>query len=195
MRGEQTSPTQIMPNLVLKQASYYDDHPQLDLCVSIQRFYQQHSLSTKVLAAALTSPTEAMALAGVHHMTIAPFLLQELSQTKLSDFDTKGLSLFDKTETSTENIPHSLIAFSNDEAAFRLALSRNSNGANECKLIQVHFPSSSGYHPFSKLETRKQANVNPDTTGNQRILRYAAEAGEYDERIHTFNLISQSEIS
>ncbi|KAL9118355.1 MAG: hypothetical protein Q9187_005100 [Circinaria calcarea] len=116
---------------------FHDDNPQPDLCVLIQRYYQQFSLPTKVLAATLTTRAEVMAVSGVHHMTIAPPLLQELSQTKASESYTEKPSLFEEDVASSGNRIPSLMNFLDDEAGFRLALSRNSNGVNEGKLIQV----------------------------------------------------------
>lgn len=74
-----------------------------------------------------------MALAGVHHITIAPALLRELAAAPASSNATT--SLFDNTPATYE--PHPLLAFKDDEAAYRLAFTRSSNGEGERKLSQV----------------------------------------------------------
>ena len=76
-----------------------------------------------------------MALAGVHHITIAPPLLQELASTSV-DSKEKIPSLFAKTELSREKSVK-LVRFGNDEAAFRMSFTRRDNGKAESKLIQV----------------------------------------------------------
>lgn len=115
--------------------SYQDLHPQLQLCVTAQRYYEHHSLSTQVLAASFTSIQQVMALAGVHHMTLAPPLLEELASTSPESM-VKITSLFDEVEVS-DGKTLANIRFGNDEAAFRTSFARNSNGKAEAKLVQV----------------------------------------------------------
>ena len=78
---------------------------------------------------------EVMALAGAHHITIAPPLLRELSTTEASGYDSKIPNVFD-VEVRYEQL-HALMSFADNEAAFRTALSNNDNGSNEAKMIQV----------------------------------------------------------
>ena len=116
---------------------YKGDTPLFELCVSAQRYYKQHGFTTKVLPASLTSINEIMLLAGVDHITIAPKLLRELASAETDPSNAPNLpSLFDEVKTSGDQIPPKL-SFADNEDAFRMALTRDANGANEGKLIQV----------------------------------------------------------
>ncbi|KAL9068830.1 MAG: hypothetical protein Q9161_005917 [Pseudevernia consocians] len=100
-------------------------------------YYKHHSFSTKVLPASLTSINEIMLLAGVDHITIAPKLLRELASAEVDTTNTPELpSLFDKVKTDADQIPPQ-ISYVDDEDAFRMAMTRDGNGANEGKLIQA----------------------------------------------------------
>lgn len=78
-----------------------------------------------------------MLLAGVDHITIAPKLLRELASAEIDPSNASDLpSLFDEVKTSADQIPPKL-SFADNEDAFRMALTRDANGANEKKLIQV----------------------------------------------------------
>ena len=80
-----------------------------------------------------------MLLAGVDHITIAPALLRELASTEVNG-STVGLpSLIDKVETSADLFPPRL-SYVDDEPAFRMAMTRDKNGTNEAKLVQVGIP-------------------------------------------------------
>ena len=74
-----------------------------------------------------------MALAGVHHITIAPALLRELAETLATSL--KTVSPFDHTHATFE--PQPLLSFRNDEAGYRIAFTRSGNGEGERKLGQV----------------------------------------------------------
>jgi transaldolase len=103
-----------------------------------QLYYKEHNFKTQVLPASLTSTAEIMSLSGVQHITISPALLEELATTPASSLGTA--SLFDQTATTIE--PHPLLSFANDEAAFRIALTRRNNGEGDRKLGQVRSNSS-----------------------------------------------------
>ncbi len=78
-----------------------------------------------------------MLLAGIDHITIAPKLLRELASAEVDASNDPELpSLFDKVKTGADQIPPRL-SYADDEAAFRMAMTRDANGANEGKLIQV----------------------------------------------------------
>lgn len=123
----------------------------IDNCVYIQQYFQFYGYQTQVLPAALTTPDECMKLAGVQHITIAPALLQSLAEIRRSDtgsqFDYWEPQAFckmveqyrrnvgfsrssDKVIPATE--PPTLIG---DQAAFRMALTRNDSGSSELKQI------------------------------------------------------------
>ena len=116
---------------------YKGDAPLFQICIQAQKYYKQYELATKVLVASLTSVDEIMVLAGVDHITIAPKLLHELasSETNPSNFaDNKpGIEQFKAARDPT--LPR--ISYADDEAAFRMAMTREANGASEGKLIQV----------------------------------------------------------
>lgn len=85
----------------------------------------------------MTSINEIMLLAGVDHITIAPRLLRELASAEVETSNDPELpSLFDKVKTGADQIPPRL-SYADDEDAFRMAMTRDANGANEGKLIQV----------------------------------------------------------
>ena len=76
-----------------------------------------------------------MVLAGVDHITIAPKLLHKLASTKTDpseSADTKPAIERIKAEWTP-----SRFSYADDEAAFRMAMTREANGASEGKLIQV----------------------------------------------------------
>ena len=98
-------------------------------------YYEKHDLPTQVLPASLKSIEECMAFAGVHHITIAPSLLEQLTETSAVDAENKFPSLFDRL--NLDRAAPERMLFLRDESAFRLAITRNRNGRNEMKLIQV----------------------------------------------------------
>lgn len=108
-----------------------DPQKLLPLCVSAQNYYEAIGVRTQVLPASLTSTDEIFALAGAHHITIAPGLLQQLSLPVSSPLPA---SLFDSELPSPSP---KMIPYVNDEAGYRIAFSRSENGAGEKKLIQV----------------------------------------------------------
>ena len=79
-----------------------------------------------------------MALANVDHITIAPKLLQQLAsiETDPSDYANTRFAIH-QVEVDSDRAP-SRISYVDDEAAFRMAMTREANGASEGKLIQVH---------------------------------------------------------
>lgn len=126
-----------------RMASYRDDHPNLALCIEAQRYYEQHGFSTQVLPASLTTIQECVALTGVHHITIAPPLLRELSEPRdVNGFNAEipsllGKEKFEDLSAAASRRVGAGISFIDDEEAFRMAVTRNSNGMNEPKLTQV----------------------------------------------------------
>lgn len=78
-----------------------------------------------------------MLLAGVDHITIAPKLLRELAAVEVDPSNASSLpSLFDEVKMTEDHIPPKL-SYADHEDAFRMAMTREANGANEGKLIQV----------------------------------------------------------
>lgn len=110
---------------------FVDPNKLFTLCVAIQKYYKSIGAVTQVLPASLTSTDEVLALAGVDHITVAPPLLDLLSLSDCpiptSFFDTDALGLTPLPKTS----------YLKDEAAYRLAFTRDHAGASEEKLTQV----------------------------------------------------------
>jgi transaldolase len=74
-----------------------------------------------------------MALAGVHHITIAPELLRDLAKTRISTL--KINSIFDNTSSGFK--AHRKLSFLTDEPGYRIAFTRSQSGEGERKLSQV----------------------------------------------------------
>ncbi|KAL1991908.1 hypothetical protein VTN49DRAFT_5216 [Thermomyces lanuginosus] len=114
------------------EPGFTDPNKLFQLCSNIQRYYKSINTRTKVLPASLTSPEECLALAGADHITIAPGLLEELSQ-QASTLTVP--SVFDE-QSSAEGLP-TRTSYLNDEAAYRIAFTRDLSGASEGKLTQA----------------------------------------------------------
>lgn len=115
---------------------YEDSGPTLDIVVEIQKYFHRHGHNkTRVLPAALTTPEECMSLAGANHITIAPPLLRQLSETEYND--DFNISLFDKLEKRETHAKLSKQSYIDDEATYRLAVTRSENGRSEEKLTQA----------------------------------------------------------
>ena len=83
------------------------------------------------MPASITSTEEALSLAGVDHITIAPGTLEQL----VSPGCPITPSLFD--ENTSDIGPLTKTSFLHDEAAYRIAFTRDLGGASEEKLTQV----------------------------------------------------------
>ncbi|KAE8152490.1 transaldolase [Aspergillus avenaceus] len=114
------------------ESEFTDPNKLLPLCVTIQKYYESVKAKTQVLPASLTSTDEIFAMAGVHHITIAPGLLKELSKP---DSEPEIQSLFDSGAPIA--VPSSPMSFVDDEAGYRLAFTRDLGGASEEKLTQA----------------------------------------------------------
>ncbi|KAB8218293.1 hypothetical protein BDV33DRAFT_192819 [Aspergillus novoparasiticus] len=114
------------------EPGFTDPNKLLPLCVAIQKYYKSVNAKTQVLPASLTSTDEIFAMAGVDHITIAPKLLQQLSQPNSVP---QIQSLFDSDAPAV--LPPSSLSFVNDESAYRLAFTRDLHGASEEKLTQA----------------------------------------------------------
>ena len=84
-----------------------------------------------------------MALAGVHHITIAPSLLQLLASMPATEIPP---SVFDGLRLEPGTFP--LLSFVQDEAAYRIAFTRSGNGEGERKLSQVRSPFYAKYRLY-----------------------------------------------
>ncbi|KAG4433445.1 hypothetical protein IFR05_011071 [Cadophora sp. M221] len=117
------------------EAGFIDHNKAQKLCVQAQRLYEANGIKTQVLPASLTSTTEIMELAGVHHITISPGLLQELATTPAAS--STAVSLFDEGGL-TASVP-SFVKYADDQAAYRIAFTRSNggDGEGERKLVQA----------------------------------------------------------
>lgn len=113
--------------------SFVDPNKLFSLCVAIQKYYKSVGAITQVLPASLTSTDEVLALAGVDHITVAPPLLELLS---LPDCPITP-SFFDNDVSDVSVLPKT--PYLKDEAAYRIAFTRDLAGASEEKLTQVSF--------------------------------------------------------
>ncbi|KAI9374487.1 hypothetical protein BJX61DRAFT_532333 [Aspergillus egyptiacus] len=113
------------------EPGFVDSQKLLPLCVTIQRYYKAINARTQVLPASLTSTEEIYALAGVHHITISPCLLRQLSTPGAAPTVN---SLFD-TEAATPAL--NAVSYTDKESVYRLEFSRADRGAGEEKLIQA----------------------------------------------------------
>ncbi|KAG8526731.1 uncharacterized protein KY384_008160 [Bacidia gigantensis] len=96
--------------------SYKDINPLFQLPASAQGYYKTHNYRTKVLPASLTTPGDAMRLAGVDHMTVAPKILRELNEMKFNADETAATkSMFDEPPQTQWDTVH----FGKDEDLFR----------------------------------------------------------------------------
>ncbi|PWY96351.1 transaldolase [Aspergillus sclerotioniger CBS 115572] len=117
-------------------SDFQDPAPLLPVCAAIQEIYTTIGTKTQVLPASLTSTTEIYALAGVHHITIAPKLLEELAKQSLED-GVPVPSLFETSIRSTYEVPKEPMSFLNDESGYQIAFTREGKGASQEKLIQA----------------------------------------------------------
>ncbi|KKK13382.1 hypothetical protein P175DRAFT_0512011 [Aspergillus ochraceoroseus IBT 24754] len=113
------------------EPGFEDPNKLLPLCVSIQRYYESIGAKTQVLPASLTSTKEIFALAGVQHITIAPGLLQQLSQP---DSAPNVESLFD---SALQAPSPKAISYVGRESVYRIGFTRSERGSSEEKLTQA----------------------------------------------------------
>ena len=110
---------------------YHDSNPDFALCVSAQKYFEFHQLKTRVLAASFTSIEDAMQLAGIHHLTLPPHLLEQLCNTSIADQYSKSLFQEDSQE-----VPVVSAMLLHDREKFMTATERRNH-----KLSQVSFNS------------------------------------------------------
>ena len=134
MKRELLSNPMIPPKLI--KIRYKDEGPIIPLCLQIQKYYEKHSCGTRVKAAGLLSVDEAMQLAGIDSMTVAPDLLRTLSKTEEPENEVTGLSVF----KSSYKLPQDLgepLNFINDESKFRRAFAESEKSKGPAKTAQV----------------------------------------------------------
>lgn len=112
--------------------TYDDPNPHSNLCVSAQRYYEQRALKTMVLAASFTSADEIMALAGIHHLTVAQALLQQLAVSSPSTSTPK--SLFERDLHDMPPVPEISM---NDHGRFLTSLKDTDEGERLDQAIEI----------------------------------------------------------
>ena len=118
-----------------KCISYKDNDPCFDLCVRIQRYYEQVSSATKVKVAGLLTADQAIRLAGAHTMTIAPAVLRELSEARGVESELTKQSLFANQANAGQK--QAVPDFLDDETRWKQAFAKSSAGKGEWKTAQV----------------------------------------------------------
>lgn len=117
-------------------AGFRDENKKQKLCVDAQRYFEKYGYQTQVLPASLTSTDEIMALAGVHHITIAPSLLVELQRKSTEGLNVK--SLFDTRDEEVWRAGEKMV-WGMDEGRWRIDFTRScaGDGEGERKLVQA----------------------------------------------------------
>ena len=138
--------------------SYHDPSPIFDVCVNAQRYYEQHSYSTRVKACAAVSVEQILQLAGVAAFTATADQLQELSTIEEPADKVVARSIFHRSATDeyTNGNPDGQVnrdtdgktnghqantmekmTFVNEESKYRLAFAKSDGGKAQMKMTQV----------------------------------------------------------
>ncbi|KAM0324894.1 hypothetical protein ACHAQA_007860 [Verticillium albo-atrum] len=119
------------------EPGYVDEHKAFELTRQAQQYYTETSARTQVLAASLTSVDEVLQLAGIHHITVSPPLLQGLAENVTADSDNKlGAYFAAGPDTKFQT---ALFDDKNKGAEFlyRIMFTRSGHGTAEVKLNQA----------------------------------------------------------
>ena len=145
--------------------SYHDPYPIFDVCFNIQRYYEQHSYSTRVKACAAVNVEQIIQLAGIAAFTATADQLQELSTMEepagkvaarsifheATDGHTNGNADGQVNGNTQDHINGSAngnsngdeaktmdkLSFIDDESKFRLAFAKSDGGKAQMKTTQV----------------------------------------------------------
>ncbi|KAM0459986.1 hypothetical protein ACHAO4_002113 [Trichoderma viride] len=119
------------------ETGYIDLHKAFSFCREAQAYYDANNQRTRVLAASLTSVEEVLQLAGVHHVTISPVLLNELSRLDATAAKS-GLGEYFAVTQPPENLDATKYStILENESSWRLAFTRSGFGTSEGKIIQA----------------------------------------------------------
>ena len=121
------------------EAGYVDDHKGFTLASAAGRYFRRVGWETVVLPASLTRVHEVLACGGAEHVTVSPALLGEMAATTANgDGDGvdwgKGFVDEDEVERLAGMDWGSVVR---DEAAYRLAVTMDADGASEKKLVDA----------------------------------------------------------
>lgn len=101
-----------------------------------QRYFEQHSYATQVKAAGLLSADEAIKLAGIASLTIAPDLLRTLSKMEEQESQLADRSLF-LERAKVEELEMEYKTFIDDESKYRESFAKSEGGMGQVKMAQV----------------------------------------------------------
>ncbi|KAL9602560.1 MAG: hypothetical protein Q9219_001704 [cf. Caloplaca sp. 3 TL-2023] len=118
-------------------ATYDDGGPNLQLCLEIQQYYQQHGYLTTVKAAGLLNADEAKALSGVRSMTIAPDLLRTLSRQEELGEDIAAASIFKHELKITGSHNKAVETYIDNESKYQAAFAERYGGKGAWKTKQA----------------------------------------------------------
>ncbi|KAL2043781.1 hypothetical protein N7G274_003300 [Stereocaulon virgatum] len=116
--------------------TYQDEGPILGHCLQIQQYYERYSYRTRVKAAGLLTADEAMRLAGVTSLTLAPALVHTLSKSEDSKKEVEALSLF-KQGSESQGQASERLSLIDDEIKFRTAFAKSEGGKGQLKTMQA----------------------------------------------------------
>lgn len=118
-------------------ADFIDKNKAFPLCHKAQKYFQIHPSNpkTQVLPASLISIDDVMRLAGVHHITVSPALLMELSLTK--SMKKKYIPIFPDEDLRDVIGNFDFRYILKDESRWRLAFTMAEEGESERKLGQA----------------------------------------------------------
>ncbi|KAM0466730.1 hypothetical protein ACHAPV_000236 [Trichoderma viride] len=119
------------------ETGYIDLHKAFSFCREAQAYYDANNQRTRVLAASLTSVEEVLQLAGVHHVTISPALLNELSRLDATAAKSDLGEYFAVTQPPENLDPTKYSTILENESSWRLAFTRSGFGTSEGKIIQA----------------------------------------------------------
>ncbi|KAL6888028.1 hypothetical protein GGI43DRAFT_416946 [Trichoderma evansii] len=119
------------------EKGYTDPHKAFSFCREAQAYYDANNHRTRVLAASLTSVEEVLQLAGVHHVTISPILLNELSRLDATTVNSNLGEYFAVTLPTESLDPTRYSTILENESSWRLAFTRSGFGTSEGKIIQA----------------------------------------------------------
>ena len=148
--------------------SYHDPSPIFDVCVNAQRYYEQHSYSTRVKACAAVSVDQILQLAGIAAFTAPADQLQELATREepaakvmkrsifhgsATDEYTNGdangqVNINTNGHTNGNTNGHQVktmekMSFVDDESKYRLAFAKSDEGKAQMKMTQVRISTCS----------------------------------------------------
>lgn len=116
---------------------YVDQNKAFDFCRQAQAYFAKHASRTQVLAASLTSVDEVMQLAGIHHITISPTLLDELAGRRGSSWNGQVGAYFADVPADNKWDAVDYKSIISDQSTWRLAFTRSGFGTSEGKIIQA----------------------------------------------------------